>query len=78
MRSSESWASLPSRSGSWTVRLSTRVLLDLIRPTSGRARVFGLDTAREAVAIHRRIGYLPGDAIPPGRGWGMRHRDVAP
>ena len=38
-----------------------RVLLDLIRPTSGEARVFGLDTTREAVAIHRRIGYLPGE-----------------
>jgi ABC-2 type transport system ATP-binding protein len=38
-----------------------RLLLDLIRPTSGRARVFGLDTTRDAVAIHRRIGYLPGE-----------------
>ena len=38
-----------------------RVLLDLIRPTSGRAEVFGLDTTADAVAIHRRIGYLPGE-----------------
>jgi len=38
-----------------------RLLLDLIRPTSGRARVFGLDSTRDAVAIHRRIGYLPGE-----------------
>ena len=38
-----------------------RLLLDLIRPTRGRARVFGLDTTRDAVAIHRRIGYLPGE-----------------
>ena len=38
-----------------------RLLLDLIRPTSGRARVFGLDTTRDAVAIHRRLGYLPGE-----------------
>ena len=38
-----------------------RILLDLIRPTSGRATVFGLDTTREALAIHRRIGYLPGE-----------------
>jgi ABC-2 type transport system ATP-binding protein len=38
-----------------------RVLLDLIRPTSGRARLFGLETARDAVAIHRRTGYLPGE-----------------
>ena len=38
-----------------------RCLLDLIRPTSGRARVFGIDTTVDPVAIHRRIGYLPGE-----------------
>ncbi len=38
-----------------------RVLLDLIRPTSGSARVFGIDTAADPVAIHRRAGYLPGE-----------------
>ena len=38
-----------------------RLLLDLIRPTRGRATVFGLDTTRDAVAIHRRVGYLPGE-----------------
>ncbi|MGH2477157.1 MAG: ABC transporter ATP-binding protein [Candidatus Limnocylindrales bacterium] len=38
-----------------------RVLLDLIRPTSGRAQVFGIDTTRDPVAIHRRLGYLPGE-----------------
>jgi len=38
-----------------------RLLLDLIRPTSGRARVFGLHTTRDAVAIHKRVGYLPGE-----------------
>ncbi len=38
-----------------------RTLLDLIRPTSGRASVFGLDSRRSAVAIHRRVGYLPGE-----------------
>ena len=38
-----------------------RLLLDLIRPTRGRATVFGLDTTRDAVAIHKRIGYLPGE-----------------
>jgi beta-exotoxin I transport system ATP-binding protein len=38
-----------------------RVLLDLIRPSSGRAEVFGLDARSDAVAIRRRIGYLPGD-----------------
>jgi ABC-2 type transport system ATP-binding protein len=38
-----------------------RLLLDLIRPTSGRARVFGIDSAADPVAIHRRIGYVPGE-----------------
>lgn len=38
-----------------------RVLLDLIRPTSGRASVLGLDSRGDAVEIHRRVGYLPGE-----------------
>ncbi len=38
-----------------------RLLLDLIRPTSGRARVFGIETTADPVAIHRRVGYLPGE-----------------
>jgi beta-exotoxin I transport system ATP-binding protein len=38
-----------------------RLLLDLIRPSSGRAEIFGLDPRRDSVAIRRRLGYLPGD-----------------
>src|SRR6187200_1271700 len=38
-----------------------RTLLDHIRPTSGRAIVFGIDTTEDPVAIHRRLGYLPGE-----------------
>ncbi|MFO0985455.1 MAG: ABC transporter ATP-binding protein [Planctomycetota bacterium] len=38
-----------------------RLLLDLIRPTRGSARIFGLDTRRDAVAIRTRIGNLPGE-----------------
>jgi ABC-2 type transport system ATP-binding protein len=38
-----------------------RILLDLIRPTSGKASVFGIDTTVDPVAIHRRVGYLPGE-----------------
>ncbi len=38
-----------------------RVLLDLIRPTSGRAFVFDIETTADPVAIHRRIGYVPGE-----------------
>lgn len=38
-----------------------RILLDEIRATSGRAEVLGLDSRRDAVAIHGRLGYLPSD-----------------
>jgi ABC-2 type transport system ATP-binding protein len=38
-----------------------RTLLDHIRPTSGRALVFGIQTNVDPVAIHRRVGYLPGE-----------------
>ena len=38
-----------------------RTLLDFIRPTSGRALLFGLDSRRDSRVIRRRIGYLPGE-----------------
>lgn len=38
-----------------------RTLLDLLHPTSGSARIFGLDSRRESVAIRHRLGNLPGD-----------------
>ena len=38
-----------------------RLLLDLIRPTSGSAQVLGLDTGRDSLEIRRRVGFLPGD-----------------
>ena len=38
-----------------------RTLLDLLHPTSGSARIFGLDSRRDSVAIRRRLGNLPGD-----------------
>jgi ABC-2 type transport system ATP-binding protein len=38
-----------------------RTVLDLIRPTSGRALVFGIESSVDPVAIHRRIGYIPGE-----------------
>ena len=40
-----------------------RTLLDHLRPTSGRATVFGIETTDDPVAIHRRIGYLPGEFL---------------
>jgi ABC-2 type transport system ATP-binding protein len=38
-----------------------RVLLDLIRPTDGKAFVFDIESSADPTAIHRRIGYLPGE-----------------
>jgi ABC-2 type transport system ATP-binding protein len=38
-----------------------RTILDHIRPTFGRAFVFGIETTVDPVAIHRRVGYLPGE-----------------
>jgi len=38
-----------------------RLLMDYIRPTSGRASVLGLDAHKDALAIHARTGILPGD-----------------
>jgi ABC-2 type transport system ATP-binding protein len=40
-----------------------RTLLDHIRPTSGRATIFGIQTTEDPVAIHRRLGYLPGEFV---------------
>ena len=37
-----------------------RLLLGYLHPTSGSARVLGLDIVRDSVAIRRRVGYLPG------------------
>jgi ABC-2 type transport system ATP-binding protein len=38
-----------------------RLLLDLIKPTSGSASVLGLDTVKDSLEIRRRVGFLPGD-----------------
>src|ERR1700759_180089 len=38
-----------------------RLLLDLRRPTSGSARVLGLDTRPDSFEMRRRVGFLPGD-----------------
>jgi ABC-2 type transport system ATP-binding protein len=43
-----------------------RTLLGFLHPTSGTARVLGLDFRRDAVAIRARIGNLPGElAVDP-------------
>src|SRR5688572_16302420 len=38
-----------------------RLLVDLLRPTSGRATVLGVDCHRQSREARRLIGYLPGE-----------------
>ena len=38
-----------------------RILMDLIRPSAGRAEVLGFDAQRDSLEVRRRCGYLPGD-----------------
>ena len=44
-----------------------RILLDLLRPTRGEARLFGLDARLGRDEIHARMGYLPSDPSHDGR-----------
>src|SRR5918993_1525846 len=39
-----------------------KCLLNLLRPTSGEARVFGLDPQKDEVAVKSRLAYVP-DAV---------------
>ncbi|MBC7723528.1 MAG: ABC transporter ATP-binding protein [Burkholderiaceae bacterium] len=53
-----------------------RLLLDIIRPSSGSVRVLGEAPREGGPALRRRIGFLPGDLRPEGRVSGrelMRH-----
>lgn len=40
-----------------------RLLVGLLRPTSGRAELLGMDTVRDRDQMQRRIGYLPGEFV---------------
>ncbi|MGY5764603.1 ATP-binding cassette domain-containing protein [Brachybacterium sp. DNPG3] len=40
-----------------------RILLGMLRRTSGSASVLGMDPWTDAVAIHRRLAYVPGDTV---------------
>jgi ABC-2 type transport system ATP-binding protein len=38
-----------------------RILLDLVRPTSGRASIFGADCQARGLDVRAQLGYLPGE-----------------
>ncbi|MUK89240.1 ATP-binding cassette domain-containing protein [Ornithinibacillus sp. L9] len=38
-----------------------RILLGILKATEGKARIFGRDVWSDAVEIHKRIAYVPGD-----------------
>src|SRR6266545_2184667 len=42
--------------------VTIRLLLGLLRPTDGRAEIFGLDAHRDTIAAHARLAYVPGEA----------------
>lgn len=50
---------------------SISLMVDLIRPTSGKISIFGLDSIKSSVHIHQRIGFLTDDmAMDKGlTGW---------
>jgi len=52
-----------------------RTVLDLIRPTSGKAYVFGIESSADPIAIHERIGYVPGEFALYDRLTGGQHID---
>ena len=50
-----------------------RLLMAMIRPSGGRAEVFGLDCQRRSVEVKRLVGYLPGELPQFG---GLRGKEV--
>lgn len=40
-----------------------KLLMDLINPTSGKARIFNLDAQKNSVELKKHIGYLPGELM---------------
>lgn len=39
-----------------------RAMLGLIKPTSGRCEIFGIDSQRDKVKAHKRLAYVPGES----------------
>jgi ABC-2 type transport system ATP-binding protein len=54
---------------------TVRCILDLLRPSAGRIRVFGLDPHRDGVAVRSRLTYIPGELRLPDRMTGSEMAD---
>jgi len=52
-----------------------RLLMGLLRPTSGSAEVDGFDTWHQSVEVRRRVGYLSGEPALYGKLTGIQHVD---
>jgi ABC-2 type transport system ATP-binding protein len=60
----------PNGSGKST---TLRLLMGLLRPTSGTAEVLGLDAWSSAADVHRGVGYVPGELSLYDRLTGRQH-----
>ena len=54
----------PNGSGKTT---TIRCIIDLLRPTTGRIEVLGLDPRRDGVSVRSRVAYMPGELRLPER-----------
>jgi len=59
----------PNGSGKTT---AIRLLLGLLKPSRGHARIAGLDCWRQSLRVRERVSYLPGEVRLPGRLTGER------
>lgn len=50
-----------------------RLLMGMLRPTSGRAEILGRDCWRQPVEVHKQVGYVPGDPALYDRLTGRHH-----
>ncbi|MGW0041959.1 ABC transporter ATP-binding protein [Rhodococcus sp. NPDC003348] len=52
-----------------------RLLMGMLRPTSGTAELFGIDAFASSASVRRRVGYVPGELALYPRMTGRQHID---
>jgi ABC-2 type transport system ATP-binding protein len=50
-----------------------RLLMGMLRPSTGRSEVLGRNSWQDAVAVHRVVGYLPGEPVFYAKLTGRQH-----